>query len=273
MTVKVELSEPLRKKKKIPIGHAKTRRQQQLFFSISGVLFLISLWQVGIDRAQFFQGLERLPHTLQAMTKISFASLPLFLSEMLASLVTAFLAIVIGVVGAIALSFLIARNVAPSKGLSHILHVAVILIRSVPTIVWVLMAVASIGFGYMAGILGLILPTTAYLTRAFAAQIEELGNAQIEAIRSVGGSWFHVVGKGLLPTLLPIFLATIALKFELNVADSVVLGMIGAGGIGVLIQDALVFYNFSDMTLGILVVFITMFCVENVTRYLRKKLV
>src|SRR5690606_9259648 len=121
----------------------------------------------------------------------------------------------------------------------------------------------------MAGILGLILPTSAYLIRTFAAQIEEVGDETIEALRAVGASWLQVVVKGLLPKLKTIFLSTIAFKFEMNVADSVVLGMVGAGGVGMLIQDSITFYHFDDMTLGILIVFVTMFVIETSTGQLR----
>lgn len=272
MTTKTVTLPVSKRKRKIPIAHAKTKQQQQLFFGTSALLFLISLFAVEIDWRQFIIGIEKLPTTMSNMMQISTAMLPEYISEMLASLIVAFLALVLGVVASIMTSFLVARNIAPSLWLSQVIRIGIMIIRAVPTTVWVLIAVASIGFGYTAGVLGLILPTTAYLIRTFAAQIEEVGDDTIEALRSVGASWILIVCKGLLPKAKTIFVATIAFKFEMNVAESVVLGMVGAGGVGMLIQDSIAYYNFGDMTLGILIVFITMFTIETCTGLLRKKL-
>src|SRR5690606_28838226 len=130
-------------------------------------------------------------------------------------------------------------------------------IRTIPTTIWVLLAVASMGFGPMAGVVGLIFPTVAFLIRVFADQIDEAGMDTVEAIRAVGGSWWHVVFNGLIPNLFTAFLALIAFKFEITVAETVILGMVGAGGIGVLLQGYISFYDFAPLMLGILVVFIT----------------
>lgn len=259
-------------KKKISIAHKKTKQQQNLFFGISAVLFFGSLFLIEIDWRQFALGIERLPATLSNMMEISMKMLPDYLEAMLTSLTVALLSLLLGLVLSIFIAFLVARNITPAMWLSNTIRFFVMIIRAVPTTVWVLIAVASIGFGSMAGILGLILPTAAYLIRTFAAQIEEVGDETIEALRSVGASWIQIVVKGLIPKVSTIFLATIAFKFEINVAESVVLGMVGAGGVGMLIQDSIAFYHFGDMTLGIIIVFITMFVIETTTGQIRKRL-
>lgn len=273
MTTKLEQRIELpTKQKKIKIGHQKTTQQQQLFFSIGAILFFGSLLIVDIDWRQFILSFEKLPATINNMMELSFTMLPDYLAAMLTSLVVAFLSLLLGLILSFITAFFVARNIAPSMWLSNVIRVIVTIIRSVPKTVWVLIAVASIGFGSMAGILGLTLPTSAYLIRTFAAQIEEVGDETIEALRAVGANWLQVDIKGLFPKLSTIFISTIAFKFELNVADSVVLGMVGAGGVGMLIQDSITFYHFDDMTLGILIVFITMFLIEIGTGQLRKRL-
>lgn len=273
MTTKVEQQVNLPvKKKKIKIGHKQTRQQQQLFFGISAVLFFGSLLLVDIDWWQFIMGLGKLPASIMNMMQISFQMLPDYILAMLTSLVVAVLSLFIGLIFSFITAFFVARNIAPWMWLSNVIRVVIITIRAIPTTVWVLIAVASIGFGSMSGILGLFLPTTAYLIRTFAAQIEEVGEESVEALRAVGANWLQVVVKGLLPKVSTIFIATIAFKFEMNVAESVVLGMVGAGGVGMLIQDSIAFYKFEDMTLGIIIVFITMFLIETATGRLRKRL-
>jgi phosphonate transport system permease protein len=124
----------------------------------------------------------------------------------------------------------------------------------------------------MAGVLGLIFPTSSYLIKSFSAQIEEVGKETIEAMQSVGATWWHMVFRGLIPTLLTNFLAITAFRFEMNVAESVILGMVGAGGIGLLIQGYISFYDFSNLSLGILMVFTTMFTMEFITTQIRKRM-
>ncbi|MFD1954200.1 PhnE/PtxC family ABC transporter permease, partial [Paenibacillus thailandensis] len=184
----------------------------------------------------------------------------------------AFLAVVLSVVLAVLLAFLIAENITPVKWAGRILRYVLLIIRTVPTTIWVLLAVASMGFGNMAGVLGLLFPTTSYLIKAFAAQIEETGDDTIEAMRAVGASWLQIVFKGLLPGLALPFLATISFRFEMEVAETVMLGMVGAGGIGVLLQDYISYYEFADLAMGVIIVFITIFSVELISSRVRNRL-
>lgn len=259
-------------KKKIPIAHKQTRRQQQYFFITAGILFVICFMQIDLSFTQFQAGVARIPSVLEMMMQISFAELPELASEMVVSLVTAFLSLVLSILFAVVLSFLAARNTTPNKYFGVLLRLLFMIIRAIPATVWVLIAVASIGFGTMAGVLGLIFPTLSYLVKSFSAQIEEVGQETIEALQSVGATWWHIVFRGLIPTLLTSFLAITAFRFEMNVAESVILGMVGAGGIGLLIQGYISFYDFSSLSLGIIMVFITMFTLEFMTNQIRRRM-
>lgn len=259
-------------KKKIPIAHKQTRRQQQYFFITAGILFVICFMQIDLSFIQFQAGMARIPSVLEMMMQLSFAELPELASEMVVSLVTAFLSLVLSILFAVVLSFLAARNTTPNKYFGMLLRFLFMIIRAIPATVWVLIAVASIGFGTMAGVLGLIFPTLSYLVKSFSAQIEEVGQETIEALQSVGATWWHIVFRGLIPTLLTSFLAITAFRFEMNVAESVILGMVGAGGIGLLIQGYISFYDFSSLSLGIFMVFITMFTLEFMTNQIRRRM-
>lgn len=260
------------KKKKIAIGHKKTKQQQQIFFLTVFILFSISLYFTDFSHKQFQEGLVRIPNVLSQMMTISFGSFAVLLKELITSVIVAFLSVVFSVILSIFLAFLVAKNITPNKYLCIALRWMFLIIRTIPTTIWVLLAVASVGFGSMAGVMGLILPTSAYLIKMFSAQIEEAGNETIEALKSVGGTWWHIVFKGLIPSLLTGFLAIIAFRFELSVAESVILGMVGAGGIGYLLQGYISYYQFSDLSLGIMMVFITMFLLEMLSNQIRIRL-
>ncbi|MFS0644106.1 PhnE/PtxC family ABC transporter permease [Siminovitchia sp. 179-K 8D1 HS] len=257
-----DIHQLLESKKKISIAHKQTQRQQRIFFISILILFVISLSFIKVDFQAVSKGMERIPAILSEMTQLSLSNLSDLMAAMLTTIVIAFLAVLFSLVVSFFLSFLAANNTTPNKALGMFIRYFVMIIRSIPTPIWVLIAVASIGFGPMAGIIGLLFPTTSFLVKAFTAQIEEEGEDVIEAIQSVGGTWWHVIFKGLVPTLFTGLIATLGVRFELDVHESVILGMVGAGGIGYLLQSYIQYYHFANLTLGILLVFITMFLLE-----------
>ncbi|AFC30805.1 binding-protein-dependent transport systems inner membrane component [Paenibacillus mucilaginosus 3016] len=258
--------------RKIPIAHKATQRQQRMLGIVSLLLLGISLYFAELDVKQLAAGLDRLPAIGKQLAQLSFANAGELLRELVTSIIVAFLSVIFSVAAALFLAFLVAENTAPNRLVGRSLNAVFVIIRTIPTTIWVLLAVASMGFGPMAGVLGLMFPTASYLIRTFAAQIEEAGGETIEAIRSVGGTWWHVIAKGMLPTLLTAFLATTAFRFEISVAESVILGMVGAGGIGSLLQGYISYYQFADLSLGILMVFFTMFLLEMGTVRIRKRI-
>ncbi|UQZ33403.1 ABC transporter permease [Paenibacillus sp. PK3_47] len=258
--------------KKIKVGHRKTQLQNRLFFASAAVLFLVCVSFLDLSWEQFRNGLSSIPNIASKVMTISFDALPELTDGMLTSIIIAFLTVVISVVLSILLAFLIAENITPVKWAGRVLRYILLVIRTVPTTIWVLLAVASMGFGSMAGVLGLLFPTSSYLIKSFAAQIEESGDETIEAMRAVGASWLQIVFKGLLPGLLLPFLAIVSFRFEMEVAETVMLGMVGAGGIGVLLQDYISYYEFADLALGIIIVFVTIFAVELISNRVRSRL-
>lgn len=267
-----DLEKLLKSSKKIPIAHKQTQRQQRIFFTTVFIMFIVSLFFIKVDMRAISKGIERIPTILKEVTQISFASFGDLMAGMLTTIVIAFLAVLISLVISFFLSFLAANNTAPNKFVGMFIKYGVMVIRAIPTPIWVLIAVASIGFGPMAGIIGLLFPTTSFLVKAFTAQIEEQGTEVIEAIRSVGGTWWHVVFKGVVPTLFTGLVSTLGVRFELDVHESVILGMVGAGGVGYLLQSYIQYYDFANLTLGILMVFITMFILELAINQIRIRL-
>jgi len=258
--------------KKIRIVHKETQRHQNIFFGAVAVLFILALFFIEVDYNGILQGFDRLPSVIKELSQISFENFGTLAFGMLTTLTIAFLAVLISLIISFPISFIVAYNVTPNKFIGTIFRYATMLIRSIPTPIWVLIAVASLGFGPMAGIIGLLFPTTSFFVKAFAAQIEEEGSDVIEAIRSVGGTWWHVVIKGLLPVLFTGLIATIGVRFELDVHESVILGIVGAGGIGYLLQSYIQYYQFGDLTLGILMVFVTIFTLELVINLIRLRI-
>lgn len=236
------------------------------------LVFVLSVGGLGVDLQKFVERLSNIIPVFSRMAAIDLSVLPDAMLGMLTSLTIAFVSVCIGALISLVLSFLAAANIAPSKILAAVIKGCVAIIRAVPALVWVLMVVAGIGFGNTGGMIGLIFPVVGYLTKSFAATIEEQGTGLIEALRSTGASWVDIVLKCLLPTVLPAFVSWIAIRLEGNMAESISLGMVGVSGIGALLNRAIYQYNYGVITTLILIIFISMFLLEMGSNFLKKKI-
>ncbi len=235
-------------------------------------VFFFSSMQLNFDFAKFVNRLGNAGKILGNMAQLNLAKLPDILGGMLTSVCIALAGLALGLIVSLVLSFLAASNIAPNKPLASAIKGGVAIVRAVPALVWILMIVASLGFGNTSGVVGLVFPTTGYLTKSFIASIEERGLTTIEAMRTTGAPWILIVTKGLLPELIRPFASWIAIRAEGNIAESISLGMVGIGGIGSLLMKAIGKYDYASISTIILVIFLSMFAVENLVNLTKKKL-
>ena len=192
------------------------------------------------------------------------------LYQLMISMLLGICGLVLGAVVSIVLSFLAASNTTPFAPLGYIIKGAVSVIRAVPSLVLILMVVASLGFGHTTAVVGLMFSSLGYLTRAFIASIEEQDFGIIEAMRATGATRLQIITHGLLPGLATSFIAWLAIRLESNIADSVSLGIVGAGGVGMLIARFNRQLNMANLATTIYVVFGVMVVLEVVSNWLRK---
>lgn len=257
---------------KIHVGHRPTQRKQLLFWIVTIILVIFSVCKINFDWSVFTEGLKKIPTVLSKMVQISWEVVPKVLESMLLTLAIALIGIVISAILALVIGFLIAGNTAPSKIVKNILSSICIIIRTIPIAVWVLLAVASAGFGATAAVLGLALPTMAYLSKTFANQIETCGKDIKETMVAQGTSWPVMIVRGFIPTCKASLLAVAAFRFEMSVSESTVLGLIGCGGIGYLISRYIKAYKFGELSVCLIVVLIVMYALELGTTQIRKKM-
>jgi len=202
---------------------------------------------------------------------------PTILSEVLRALLTSMLigicALILGAAVSLVLAFFAADNITPWRPLGWLIKSAISIIRAVPSLVLVLMAVASLGLGYTTAVVGLMFSSVGYLTRAFISSIEEQEFGIIEAMRATGASRFQIIMHGLVPSCFAAFVSWVSIRLENNVSDSISVGIVGAGGVGMLIARAERQLNFPNLTTIIVVIFAAMLVVEFCTTRLRKKLI
>lgn len=254
----------------IPLSPKRQQWFRSGLIALLSVLFFTSTAALNLDLATFLQRGKIAGRILRKFMVLDIAALPEILPQLGVSLALAVAGLTIGWILSLFLAFLGAANTAPLPLFSGVIKGLVSLVRAVPSLIWILIVVASLGFGNTAAVIGMIFPTTGYLTKSFIASIEEQEPAIIETLQAAGASWGQIIWHGLLPGLKNPFLSWTAIRLESNIAESISLGMVGAGGIGALLTKAIGKYDYGRISTIILVIFLTMVTMELLVGRLKK---
>jgi phosphonate transport system permease protein len=248
--------EPGPRASKIPVGNLKRDLPIYLFMISLLALTLASLGLLDADWHRLVQRFPRLGKVFLDMAHLSTERFALTLLSFTETLAVAMLALIYSMVLGLALGALAAENISPWKPLSVIIKSFLAFIRAVPTTVWVLLVLASMGFGMASGIIGLGFHATAFFGMVFAQLFEEVPGETIEAVQATGASRIQVFFSAVLPSSLSGIIAWTALRFETNYSEAAILGMVGAGGIGYTIMAAMNSYRLGRAGLAVLIVFV-----------------
>ncbi|MHA1128957.1 MAG: phosphonate ABC transporter, permease protein PhnE [Alphaproteobacteria bacterium] len=138
------------------------------------------------------------------------------------------------------IAFLAARNTTPSK--LFIRPIALLIIvstRSINSLIWALLLVSIIGPGIFAGMIAISIRSIGFCAKLLYEAIEEIDENQVEAITATGATRWQVMVYGIVPQILPAFAGIAVFRWDINIRESTVLGLVGAGGIGLQLQSSL----------------------------------
>jgi len=156
---------------------------------------------------------------------------------------------------------------------SDLTRLMMTLSRSIHEIVWGLFFVAAVGLGALAGVLALAVRSVGFIAKMTAESIEDLDPKPVEAIRAVGGSEFQVFLYAILPQVLPTMIGVIIFEWEINIRRSSILGLVGAGGLGLVFFRQLNTFNFHGVTTTILSILVLILFGELVSYFVRKAII
>nr|WP_296773520.1 phosphonate ABC transporter, permease protein PhnE [Rhodococcus sp. (in: high G+C Gram-positive bacteria)] len=145
-------------------------------------------------------------------------------------------------------------------------------LRAVPDIVFALIFVTAVGLGPFAGVLAIILHNTGVMAKLWSESMEEIDQGPIDALRVAGASSTQVAAHVVLPTVVPQFVGLLLYRLDVNVRSSLVLGLVGAGGIGFLINQSISLFRFDEMMTYILMVLVLVVAVDLLSGAVRKRL-
>lgn len=178
----------------------------------------------------------------------------------------------LGALLALPMAVLSARNLVAPRALRWGAQGLLSVLRSIHTLVFGLVLVGIVGLGPTAGILAIALHSTGTYGKLFAESIEALDMAAIEAVRSVGASPAQVFFTAVWPAVLPQWVSSHLYVWEFNIRDSTILGLIGAGGLGLLITEATSLFQWGRLSTVLLVVIVLVASFDAISGKIRKAL-
>lgn len=179
-----------------------------------------------------------------------------------------------GVIMAVPIAFLAARNTSPSLLMLRPAALFIIVAsRSINSLIWALLLVAIIGPGLLAGIIAIALRSIGFIGKLLYEAIEETDAKQIEAITATGASSAQVLSFGIVPQVLPAFWGITVFRWDINIRESAILGLVGAGGIGLKLNASLNTLAWSQISVILLLILGTVVVSEWVSSRVRHAII
>ena len=179
-----------------------------------------------------------------------------------------------GVIMAVPIAFLAARNTTPSVNVVRPVALFIIVAsRSINALIWALLLVAIIGPGLLAGIVAIALRSIGFIGKLLYEAIEETDARQIEAVEATGASGAQVLSYGIVPQVMPAFWGITVFRWDINIRESTILGLVGAGGIGLKLQASLNTLAWSQVTVILILILATVVISEWVSAKMRHAII
>lgn len=170
-------------------------------------------------------------------------------------------------------ALLAARNITKSTTLHWIAQFILVSSRSVNSLIWALLFVAIFGPGAIAGVLAIGFRSIGFVGKLLAEAFEEAQVGPIEALKSTGASPASILAEGYWPQAEPSFWSVALFRWDINIRESAILGLVGGGGIGVALDSALNNLYWDQVGLILFVIFLVVIAAEFVTSYIRGKII
>lgn len=233
-------------------------------WALSGSGFSLVKLFTGLSEIFRFLTFEMLPPDMSKLTGI--------LSAALDTVYMSIVALGFSVVVAFVLSFLASNATTPHKAVQVAVRGLANILRTIPDMVWVLLLVPAYGLGTLSGTLALFIAGVSLTVRSFAEALDEIDPGPLEALKSSGANWFQIMARGALPQFMPEFVSWSLFGLDTNIRSSAIIGMVGGGGLGFLIQSDLKLFSFGEVTASIILMAVMFFGMEVLTTYLRRKI-
>lgn len=240
---------------------------------IGAAFFFHGLWISELTPLRIWQGFSRLWNFLDQAIPPNPKRLSGVIQATLETFEMALVGTVFGAVLSLPLAILAAKNTTPHSIIFGFTRSFITLLRVIPDLVWGLIFIIVVGLGPAAGIMALTADTMGFCGKFFAERIEEIEPGPVDALRAIGASEASIIVGAIFPATLPSFVASTLFALESSVRSAVVLGLVGAGGIGVELSTSMQLLRYDEALMVIIVIFVVVLLVEQVSSFIRRHII
>ncbi|MEE1035602.1 MAG: phosphonate ABC transporter, permease protein PhnE [Oscillospiraceae bacterium] len=255
-------------------GHTVRRRRSRTPFIIA-VLVLVIFWALKMTEFDFMVIIERFTKMLDLLKKIfqpDWEFFPKVIGPLLDTIKMSILGTVIGCAVALPVSILASSNINPNVPTVSICRFVLALIRTLPTLVIALVCALIFSLGTFSGTVAIAIFTFGVVAKMLYESIETIDMGPFEAMEALGGNKFEAFWSACVPQILPVYLSHCLYCFEMNIRASAILGYVGAGGLGITINERIGWRDYESLGTVLLTLFVVVTFIEFFSAYLRKKL-
>jgi phosphonate transport system permease protein len=193
--------------------------------------------------------------------------------SMLETVAMAYLGSMLAVVFAVPLGFLGARNIIPERVFHFVTRRLFDGLRGLDQLIWALVFVRAMGLGPIAGILAIAVAETGILAKLFAEAVENIDRKQVDGITATGAGFLGRLRYGVLPQVLPVMISQTLYSIESNSREATILGLVGAGGIGLRLSERIQINAWDQVAYVIVLILLSVAIIDTTSRFLRLRLI
>lgn len=224
-----------------------------------------------LDGGRLVEGVPAIGLLISEMTPPDFSNIGDWVMPVIDTLAMSVAGTALAVILSLPLAFLAARNATPNAVVYHIARGILNTLRAIPELIMGIVFVAAVGFGALPGVLALGLHSVGMVGKFFSEAIEHAHPAPVEAARAAGGRPFQIILHGVFPQVIAQFADVAMYRWEYNFRASTVMGMVGAGGIGLELMGSLRLMQYTEVSAILLVILVMVTVVDALSGILRRR--
>ena len=255
-------------------GHTVRRRRSRTPLILL-VLALVVFWALRMTGFSLAVIVNRFPKLMDLMKKLfqpNWSFFPKVVGPLVDTIKMSILGTVIGCGCALPVAVLASSNIDRNKIVVSLLRVLLGLIRTLPTLVIALVCALIFSLGTFSGTVAIAIFTFGVVSKMLYESIETIDMGPFEAMEALGANKFQAFWSACVPQILPVYLSHCLYCFEMNVRASAILGYVGAGGLGITINERIGWRDYNSLGMVLLSLFVVVTFIEFFSAYLRKKL-
>ena len=251
------------------------RNQKLALLALVLAVVLAIVWALRMTEFELSVIFERFEKLLDLMVKLfqpNWEFFPKVINPLLDTIKMSILGTVVGCVVALPVSILASSNINKNVPIVSIFRFILALIRTLPTLVIALVCALIFSLGTFSGTVAIAIFTFGVVAKMLYESIETIDMGPFEAMEALGGNKFEAFWSACVPQILPVYLSHCLYCFEMNIRASAILGYVGAGGLGITINERIGWRDYESLGTVLLTLFIVVTAIEFFSAYLRKKL-